>query len=73
MEKVYADYPEYVKIRTGCKVAWITYKDIEAAEEAAKAAEYNAYIQSRQGYDFGYMMPGHITKKEDGTYEVCIP
>ncbi len=73
MEKVYADYPEYVTIRTGCKVGWITYNDLETAKEAAKAAQHNADIQWSLGYDFGYMMPGHITKKDDGTYEVCIP
>ena len=73
MEKAYKPYPEHVSIRCGCKVSWLTYKDLKAAEAAAEAAKYNADIQWSLGYDFGYMTPGSIETKPDGTYEVCIP
>jgi len=67
------DYPTPDDKRTGCKVAWYTYADKADAEACAKAAKWNAQIQAGRGYDFGYCAPGDITKKKDGTYEVCIP
>lgn len=73
MEARYEPYPEHVSIRNGCKVSWLRFADRETAEKAASAARHNADIQWSLGYDFGYMMPGSIEQKDDGTYEVCIP
>lgn len=73
MEKAYKPYPKHVSIRNGCKVSWLRFADRGTAEKAAEAAKHNAEIDWARGYDFGYMMPGSIEQKSDGTYEVCIP
>ncbi len=69
----YHDYPKWDDLRTGCKVGWRIYKSIDDARKCTRAAEHNANIQASLGYDFGYCLPGSITKLEDGRYEVCIP
>jgi hypothetical protein len=68
----FMQYPEADRIETGIKVSWYIYKDRAIAEEAAKAAEHNAVIQSMRGFDFGYQSPGDIRKVEDG-FKVTIP
>lgn len=67
------DYPATDDIRSGCKVGWRTYSDKSLADKCAEAAKHNAKIKAAQGYDFGYCMPGYITKLDDGRFEVCIP
>ena len=67
----YAEVPEPLSRRQGCKVGWLVYATREEAEVASKAAIYNAKIDASMGYDFGYCCPGSITQLKDGTWEVC--
>lgn len=64
--------PGEVAIRTGCKVSWRTYATKAEAERCAKAARHNAVDLAAMGYDFGYQMPGSISKVTLG-YEVVLP
>ena len=66
-------YPKHEDGRVGCKVSWNIYSNLADAEACAIAAKHNAVIQSGLGYDFGYCMPGSISKLPDGRYEVCLP
>lgn len=66
-------YPEPLRSRSGCKVAWNYYATFKEAQECSDAAFHNAEIRWHQGYDFGYCSPGSIKLIQDGTYEVCIP
>lgn len=43
------------------------------AEEAAKIAARDRDLDLAEGYDFGYLCPGDISKNEDGTYTVVCP
>jgi hypothetical protein len=58
--------------RSGFKVAWLLYD----SEENAKACSPIAYAEgikwANEGYDFGYLCPGGISKVKDG-WEVVIP
>ena len=66
-------YPEgEINIRNGCKVGWLTFPTEELASECSKSAIYNAEILRSKGYDFGYVVPGSVTKIENG-WEVVIP
>lgn len=79
----YKKLPQYVDMRTGCKVCWVYYKTLEEANIAAEIARYNGEIDRSYGYDFGYCSPGSVTlmkpenckgewAKYSGLYEVCI-
>lgn len=65
-------YPDALNCRVGCKVSWLLYATREEAEKAGVAANHNAEIDERNGYDFGFCVPGAITQVEGG-FEVCIP
>jgi len=69
----FQDYPPTEDYRSGCKVGWRTYATEEEARECAKAARYNGLIKAGLGYDFGYQSPGHVTRLDNGRFEVCIP
>lgn len=77
----WASYPEEQARDTGHKVSWLYYDNSYDAEAASKAAEHDADIQLRRGYDFGYCSPGSIRWVEPGTkfggdngrWEVCLP
>ena len=66
-------YPEPLSLECGCKVMWRKYATKQEAEEASKIARKEGTHQSYQGYDFGYLCPGDISKNEDGTYTVVCP
>tara|TARA_R100000406_G_scaffold77679_1_gene58358 strand:+ start:56 stop:265 length:210 start_codon:yes stop_codon:yes gene_type:complete len=66
------EYPKPDDIRTGFKVSWFLYSNLEDAERAAALAREVMKAKLEQGYDFGYQMPGFIEKSEQG-YEVTIP
>lgn len=66
--------PEADAYRGGCKVSWYGYRRKVDAEKASKYARHWAIIRSNQGYDFGWLWPGDISKKgEDGLYWVTMP
>jgi hypothetical protein len=74
--------PKPQATRSGCKVRWKYYDNSYDAEAASKAAEHDAEIQLRRGYDFGYCCPGSIRwcepnssteAGESGRWEVCFP
>ena len=67
------DYPKPLDLECGCKVSWRTYKTLEEAEQAAKVAAVDRDSDLAEGYDFGYLWPGTITKNEDGNYSVVCP
>lgn len=67
------EYPTPVRTRSGNKVGWYYYDKRIDAERCSKAAEYNADIFARAGYDFGYCTPGSIRVLSGGQFEVCIP
>ena len=70
-------YPEPQAVRSGSKVSWSYYKDLEEAIQASRMAEKEAEHLSRHGYDFGYQCPGNINFIRDGEYknmyEVTMP
>jgi len=74
-KRTWMTYPEtdLVSTRSGIKVGWRTYSNLETAKECSVAAENNAWIQWEAGYDFGYQSPGYIHAHSDGTFEVVIP
>ena len=65
-------YPKPLSMEHGCRVSWYTYDNEADAEAASEAAEHNAEIDERMGFDFGMVIPGQI-RKEDGKFTVCIP
>lgn len=66
-------YPEnYISRENGCKVGWLTYATLDLAEECSKIAKENATYLSSKGYDYGFQVPGSITKVETG-WMVVIP
>jgi hypothetical protein len=71
-------YPPHDESRSGAKVGWLYYKRHADAKAASAIAKSEAEYLARAGYDFGYCMPGTITKVTDGSkyaglWEVCIP
>lgn len=66
-------YPEPIAMEHGCRVSWYTYDNEADAKAAAEAAEHNADIDERMGFDFGMVVPGQLKKLEDGTFCVVIP
>lgn len=62
-------YPYPVTTRSGNKVGWLYYTTEEEARTAAKVAIAEAIEKKEQGYDFGYLTPGTITKVTEGMYE----
>lgn len=72
-----AGYPAgAAHFEVGCKVEWLSYRDRETAEEAARAARTYASEKRAQGYDFGYCSPGSIEKVDHVSgvlYRVCCP
>lgn len=69
----YTDYPEPIDKHYGCKVSWYIYDNQKLAQQASRAAKHNAELREMEGFDFGYMSPGQITEKDDGTFTVVIP
>ena len=71
------NYPKEDAYRGGCRVSWNYYKNKAKAEKCAAIAKANAQILSREGYDFGFCMPGSVYKipsgEHEGKYEVCLP
>ena len=68
------NYPKPVSMRSGCKVGWYTYDNREDAETAAAAARVHAEEMWARGYDFGWLVPGTITRSADGTrFTVTVP
>lgn len=68
----YLPYPEPTRMEHGCRVSWYSYDNEADAEAAAEAAEHNADIDERMGFDFGMVIPGQI-RKEENEFIVCIP
>jgi len=66
------DYPEPVKMGSGCKVGWMYYSNLDDAEECSRLARLEAGRKASDGYDFGYQVPGEITK-QDNLFKVVIP
>lgn len=66
-------YPQPLRQQTGAKVSWMTFDTHEKAMQASLTAEQIAASQWMQGYDFGYQIPGRITKNPDGTFTVTVP
>jgi hypothetical protein len=66
-------YPVPVSTRAGAKVGWYTYNTHEEALHASVVAEEVAARMWIRGYDFGYQIPGEVTKNSDGTYTVVVP
>lgn len=66
-------YPVPVSTRSGCKVGWYTYNTHEEALHASVVAEQLAAQRWMNGHDFGYQIPGEITKNKDGTWTVVVP
>jgi hypothetical protein len=60
-------YPKPAASRGGCKVSWNYYRTREEAETCSKAAQHNADIAWREGYDFGYCSPGSIREMPAGS------
>lgn len=73
----YRAYPKEDGLRVGCKVSWHYYRDKVKADEASKAAQYNAAVLEAEGYEWGYQVPGSVTLMTagewKGMYEVCTP
>ena len=67
------DLPKPIKKRSGCKVGWWYYDNLQDAQQVAAWAEQEAERMTRGGYDFGYCWPGSISKATDGLFEVTIP
>lgn len=66
-------YPTPVFKRVGAKVSWYYYDTHEAAWHASVVAEQIAARKWMDGYDFGYQVPGSVTKNQDGTWTVVVP
>lgn len=66
-------FPTPVFKRTGAKVSWYYYDTHEAACQASVVAEQVAARMWNAGYDFGYQIPGRVTKNQDGTWTVVVP
>jgi len=73
VSKEQAMYPRPVEQQTGAKVSWLTFDTHEKAMQASLTAEQIAASQWMRGYDFGYHIPGRITKNPDGTFTVTVP
>jgi hypothetical protein len=77
MRKNTQPYPKADGQRSGVKVGWRYYRDLDAAKACAAAAKHNAQIYAAMGYDFGFCAPGRVTAQLDGEYagmySVCIP
>lgn len=72
------DYPASQAYRGGCKVAWRYYASEADAKKASKLAVREARALEKQGFDWGYMVPGMVTFRNDGSqytglWEVCLP
>jgi len=66
-------YPLPASTRAGAKVGWYTYNTQKEALQASVVAEEVAARMWMKGYDFGYQIPGEVTKNPDGTYTVVVP
>ncbi len=49
----------------GCKVGWEYYRTRKDAEAQVESAREFAALKERQGYDFGYQVPGSIDAVPD--------
>lgn len=63
-----------VKETYGCKVGWATYDNEAEARERAEEAKADAVRRAALGYDFGYSVPGSVTKvKGRDEWMVVLP
>lgn len=66
------EYPQEIVYKDGNKVAFLYYATKQDALQASKIAIQKASYKASQGYDFGFNIPGTISKV--GKYfEVIIP
>ena len=66
--------PKEIEYRSGCKVAWRTYRTMKEAKIASKHAAITAAYYAHLGYDFGYSSPGFIHKNHSTRrYTVTFP
>jgi hypothetical protein len=61
-----------IRIASGAKVGWEVYRLKKDAVARAEAARAHALELRKQGYDFGFLVPGTVNKVRDG-WEVIIP
>lgn len=54
-----------IAIEAGCKVGWAYYSTYDEALEASKEAENEARRKFALGYDFGWQVPGAISRLND--------
>jgi len=66
-------YPPPASTRAGSKVGWYTYNTHQEALHASVVGEQVAARMWMDGYDFGYQIPGRVTKNQDGTWTVVVP
>ena len=64
--------PEHTVKAVGCKVEWLSFKNLKDAKKASKIALHNAAIDASHGFDFGFCCPGDIVKEDDGTFTVTF-
>lgn len=68
------DYPQAFAEEAGCKVSWKRYHTEADAVRAAVVAKKEARHLAAQGYDFGFQVPGSISRSTvDGAYIVVVP
>ena len=53
--------------------AYFFYDDEATAKQASLVAEEMGARRWNRGVDFRYCMPGHISKRNDGTFRVVVP
>lgn len=74
------DYPKkgLISQDSGCKVGWLYYDTEQQARRASEIAYLEASQKARDGYDFGYQIPGECREVEFGAdrisaWRVTIP
>lgn len=55
----------HLATKAGCKVGWEFYSTYDEALEASKKAKKEAARKFALGFDFGYQVPGAISKLND--------
>jgi hypothetical protein len=65
--------PKILWERSGCKVGWIAFATREDAESYVEGVRQRAAEMAADGYDFGYCVPGQISKNAKGEFVLVIP
>lgn len=74
MTKTFDKYPTPISMRSGAKVSWYDYDNLDDAKRASDIAKQIRDYKWDLGYDFGWLIPGDITSDRDGTrWTVVIP